>query len=90
MTTHWQDDPYEDWDDDDYYDIREDNQADLWDDLDYSAECYYEPARWERFVGWLHKCKWQISHFWNYTLGMKKCSICGQRYQDCTNDHIPF
>ena len=102
MTTHWQDDYYyndseDEWwdhDSDDYYNpygSNDDLFPDDYDDYDYYEESRYESTLQERLINLPNRIRWNIANFWNYTLGMKKCSICGRRRrQGCTDDCIPF
>lgn len=96
MPTHWQDDIYDDewdewdewWNDEDYNPYGCNNH--LFPD-DYYEESDYKPSLWQRILNLPYQVRWHIVDFWQYTLGMKKCSICGRRRrQGCTDDCIPF
>jgi hypothetical protein len=101
MTTHWQDDPYEDnFDDYDEWED-EDEDEDIWphDYEDYPPdydgfEYDDDPVpltlleRLQNKIGWI--C-WRLEHWWDYGLNMRRCGDCGKRYRFGNHDQcIPF
>lgn len=82
MTTHWQDDFY---DDDEWMDYDSD------DDLFPYEDDYETVLWWQKIINFPAWIRWHIVEFWNYKLGMRRCPICGRfRWQKCSDDCIPF
>jgi hypothetical protein len=93
MTTHWQDDWY---DDDDYnpygcnddlfpYDYEDDYAYDGMDDDPVPLTLL---ERLQNNIGWL---KWRIEQWWDYGLNMRRCGDCGKIIRFGNHDQcIPF